>query len=623
MISFDVDVQDSKGKEHAFSFDSLDSNVSRNDESFSVTLDCAVDPFKVIVTPKSDVHITNVTYRVSTSLKNFHHVIVPDTGRSYPKETQLVDFWGRNFPSRINNIRMPVFILTGQNQSTQLMFGVIGENYETDFIVKEPLKKRALLTWMKRFTLEIRRGVDHYPVPDFALDENGALIEYIWFSEHMDEEKNWVVAMRDFSNTLAAYTGASAHTTSDSLLPYWCSWTDWDSLDVDEALVRDNVKKGVELGIKNFIIDDGWFGPGLDSEFDVKLTLGDWKSDPQRFPSITRLVKEIQDNGGNALIWCAPHAVSPDAACREARAPFFIQYEKGNIFKTHNGYHSLCFMSPEARRIMVDICVDLVKKYGVDGAKYDLFNNIPGEPCVSCEHSHDTSSMIEGLRRTLEEIHRRTTEIKPEFITELKQNYATPYLYGYGTCVRAGDTPYNPEGNFIRTAYIAAYTPYSSNDYQTITDRDSPEESKTIIGKMLAVGVPTYSMDCVNLSEKTQKILAWYNAWYTRNLDVCTQWRTPLDPGLSCWYTQGEAHDIYFLVNDAKSVECVRCIDTITILNATFSRSLFISLPCACACHVRIDNVESQPRTDFSRSKEDVWKLDVLPGDIITITPGQ
>ena len=99
------------------------------------------------------------------------------------------------------------------------------------------------------------------------------------------------------------------------------------------------------------------------------------------------------------------------------------------------------------------------------------------------------------FEKTMELICKKVRQAKPDYIVELKQNYGGSKLATYGTMMRAGDTPYCPEGNFLRTAYIQSYTPYAANDYQTITNYDTMESAAKIIIKMLAVGIPTYSMN--------------------------------------------------------------------------------------------------------------------------------
>ncbi|MDD5458040.1 MAG: alpha-galactosidase [Phycisphaerae bacterium] len=579
-------------------------------------------PYKIKITPPKNDELKTISYTVSTNLKNFHQVIVPDTGRTYPSQMQLVDFWGKKWLSRVNNIRIPLFILTGADLYTDFIFGLIGPNIETDFIVREPAIGRALSAWTKRFTLTIQRGTDVYPIPGFVCDKSdGSITEYIYFKEgaEINEKETWISSLREFSLTMAGILKSESVTTDDTLLPFWCSWTDWYSDDVTEDVILENVREGVELGIKNFIIDDGWFGPGLDSDFNINLNIGDWREDKSKIKNLKLLVDKIHAEDANAIIWCAPHAVAPHAECFGKREKYLIQNKKDILMMTNNKFHSLCFMCQQAREVMADICADLIRDYGVDGAKYDLFNCVPDEPCVSNEHRHDTTSMIDGLTKTLELIDRKTRSLNKNYIIELKQNYATPYLYQYGTCIRAGDTPYNPEGNFLRTAYVNAYTPYSLNDYQTITNSDSPAEATVMIIKMMAVGIPSYSINFAVLNPQHKRAIKFYHTWYKQNIDNFRNFRVPLDPCLCSWLVPGKDKNIYFLVNNENRLN-ISEIKNAEILNATSCGNLYLSFPQKVSVDLIISNFDTPNRLEKSYDNITFLDIDSKAGDIINIS---
>jgi hypothetical protein len=620
MISFTIKATTEQGSATA-TFDDL-SSATQTVDGFRFAVGGG-QPCPVTVTPPASQRLVRISYLLSTHLRNFHQVIVPDTGRGYPGQMQLVDFWARNYQSRINNIRMPLFILTGQDMYSGLAFGVIGENYESDFIVREPAKERALVAWMKRLTLEIARGTADYPIPDFVpRGSDGAITESIYVRElPAGTSEPWIATLRDFSTQLAAALGKQPITTDDSLRPYWCSWTDWHSDNVTDKVIMDNVVEGVKLGIANYIIDDGWFGPGLDSDFAINLNIGDWREDPAKIPDMPSLVTRMRQAGGKPIIWCAPHAVAPHSQAFAQRRPYLLQVKPGVDFLTYNKFHCLCFQSPDARNQMAELCADLVRRYDVDGAKYDLYNCVPSEPCCSMSHSHDTTSAIEGLRRTMEAIASATRALKSDFLIELKQNYATPYLYEHGTVVRAGDTPYNPEGNYLRTAYINAYTPYSLNDYQTITNADSPADAAVMIVKMIAVGPPTYSIDLPALSDEHKRIIAFYHEWYARNLPVLRNWRIPLDADLGTWRADGDGMaSIYFLLNGHNRLALDR-LAPCQIVNGTFCGELILTLPEPASIKV-VFTGPSRPRPLASELQGvDLARIAVMPGDILGILP--
>lgn len=322
------------------------------------------------------------------------------------------------------------------------------------------------------------------------------------------------------------------------------------------------------MGIKNFIIDDGWFGPGLDSSLDVTLNIGDWEVDPAKISDLSQLSRKIRELGGRSIIWCAPHAVGEGAKCRQERMPYLCRDAQDQLVFTKNRFNVLCVRNAEAREIMADICVKLAVEYETDGAKYDLFNCIPDIICCSKEHDHDTESNIVGLAKLFALIWQKLHKVKPGYIIELKQNYGGLFLARYGSMMRAGDTPYNCEGNYLRTAFVQSYTPYAVNDYQTITNYDCPEVAAMMIIKMLAVGIPAYSMDLTNLNHEHLQVLSNYHQWYLNKLELFMLFREPVDLDLRVWKAGGAAEDIYMIVDNPKRITIAES-KNFTILNGT------------------------------------------------------
>lgn len=536
-----------KDKEYYFDDIFLEGGIYEKDGA-AVTIQNQGRASRIQVRVKDD-RVKQVFHIYSTALRNFHQVIVPDSGRNYIAMDQTVYFWTKNYAARVNDVKSPMYILCGQDHCASLCFGVIGKDYERDFKSVEPHGGRALSLYGRTLTLQIS-GV----IPEEYRSE--IYEEGIYL---MDEPGNtgipWTEALREFHGIRQDWEQIVFPYTKVSMYPMWCSWTDWDSARVNEQVVRENVEQGLGLGIRNFIIDDGWFGLGLDCDESLKLNIGDWESDPEKFSDLRGLSREIKEKGGRPIIWCAPHAVGDVAKVREERRKYLMVNEEGKLVYTSNGFNALCLRNPEAREIMADICVRLARDYDTDGAKYDLYNCIPDVCCCSHEHHHDTDSMMAALQKTMELIWQKVRAEKPDYIVELKQNYGGSRLASYGTMMRAGDTPYCPEGNFLRTAYIQSYTPYAANDYQTITNHDTLESAAKVIIKMLAVGIPTYSMDLAALEEDKKKLIRFLNNWYIQQIVEKENYRrSAMDGDLSVWKAEGAEENLYFAVNSAKEI---------------------------------------------------------------------
>ena len=528
--------------------------------------------------------VRKVFHTYATPLRNFNNVIVPDSGRAFFYGVhQTVYFWTRNFASRVNDVKTPLYILCGQDNCAGLCFGVIGKDYERDFQSVEPHGGRALSLYGRVLKLQISGEI-----PEEYREEVYEEGVYL-----LDEPRNtgmpWTEALREFHGIRQAWEQIKLPYTKASMYPMWCSWTDWDSAKVIEAVVRENVEEGLKLGIKNYIIDDGWFGLGLDCDEKLQLNIGDWTEDPAKFPDLRRLTAEMKAMGASPIIWCAPHAVGDLAKVREARKKHLIVDEEGKLVYTGNGFNALCLRNPEAREIMADICARLAVEYDTDGAKYDLYNCIPDIKCCNHEHEHDTESMVVGLEKTMELIWKKVRQAKPDYIVELKQNYGGSKLATYGTMMRAGDTPYCPEGNFLRTAYIQSYTPYAANDYQTITNYDTTESAAKIIIKMLAVGIPTYSMNLAELDQEKKDLIRFLNDWYIENIVEKENFkRTAMDGMLSVWRAGNAQEDLYFAINGAKEV-VVEGKD-FQLLNASMYPEIFVRAEADAKYHLAFYN---------------------------------
>jgi hypothetical protein len=239
----------------------------------------------------------------------------------------MVSFWRFAKDSSVNDVKMPLYIFTGQHLNMAMAFGIIGTSYETEFKTLEPEVNRALIAFMRRLSMQIKRGTKLYPIPDSvaAAKGDGSFTEYLYF--HTDADipgQPWLLTLRDFAEHQKRIYKLPDVGSAGAMAPLWCSWTDWFSDDVTDKVMLANVREGVKLGIRNYIIDDGWFGPGLDNDYSVQLNIGDWEMDTKKIKDMGALVKGMRELGGVPMIWCAPHAVAPHAKCFPERKKYLI-----------------------------------------------------------------------------------------------------------------------------------------------------------------------------------------------------------------------------------------------------------------------------------------------------------
>ncbi len=106
-----------------------------------------------VIPPSADDPVRSVEYRMSSDMRNYHRPIVPDSGRWFAFQMQMVSFWRHKSESSVNDVKTPLFMFAGQDQNVALAFGVVGRNYETEFKILEPRHNRALIFYMRRLTV--------------------------------------------------------------------------------------------------------------------------------------------------------------------------------------------------------------------------------------------------------------------------------------------------------------------------------------------------------------------------------------------------------------------------------------------------------------------------------------
>ena len=92
---------------------------------------------------------------------------------------------------------------------------------------------------------------------------------------------------------------------------------------------------------------------------------------------------------------------------------------------------------------------------------------------------------------------------------------------------------------------------------------------------MLAVGIPTYSMDLVALNEDKKQQIRFLNNWYIENIVERENYkRRALDEMLEKWVIEGECENLYFAVNSAE--EFMVEAGNFQLLNASVKKQLLL-----------------------------------------------
>ena len=98
----------------------------------------------------------------------------------------------------------------------------------------------------------------------------------------------------------------------------------WEAayFDVDHQKVLELADKAVELGVEMLVLDDGWF-VGRD---DDTSSLGDWFSDPTKFPNgVEETAKQVKQKGLKFGLWFEPEMVNKESALFRDHPDWLIQ----------------------------------------------------------------------------------------------------------------------------------------------------------------------------------------------------------------------------------------------------------------------------------------------------------
>ena len=517
--------------------------------------------------------LEHVTYRFSQVLRNFSRVIVPDCGRFYPTQKHALTSWenAAGFGVTVNNWGHPFVAFVDQADRCALAVGIVGGPVETHFRNEMPgqAEKRDTLVVYKH-KLQFR-----FDRPAFGV-RGGKMREWRDAVFAAVDARSWFHAFRAYGEAAKKHLGLGPYPENAGALdPVWCSWTAWNSDDLTSALILENARHARSLGIRGMLIDDGWFGPGLDTDKDWCAN-GDYEPDPKKIPDMKKLVLQLRAMGMRSILWMGPVTVSPDSKAF-TRVKHLLQHVNGvpHVHKA-NGMHCLCPSNPEARTYMIGMMVDLLRRFDVDGFKVDLYNNLSPRPC-DAPHEHDCRPNIEGLDRLMKDMWDAIRAVKPDVLLELKQNYGNVRAAQYGTMVRGGDSPYDADINLERTLYTAAYAPVAYNDYAVWTSKESLRDLGIMMIKMMIGGVPTFSVDFADMPPGQKKCVAGWLALYHEWKGLWMGNRvTPQTGTLDVWERVDADRAWYALIYGASEVTLAPKSE-IWLANGTGREIIFVS----------------------------------------------
>jgi alpha-galactosidase len=507
-----------------------------------------------------------VEVRFTVPILNFSKVILPDGGREYIFKDRALFLRSTVTQVSAPNDGHPFVALVDQTGERTYAYGLLSYLRESVCRCVNPLlsARKAMRGGHDVLTLAFR-----LPGAGWRYGKTEAVSETLFRSA---DQPTWFHALRRYTALCREIHGVSYPVNPKAFDPTWCTWTAWCSDRMNEKTVLANAVLARQSGMRSIILDDGWFGPGLDTD-DRPLNIGDYAPDPDKFRDLPRLIRKLHGMGLDVLLWYAPTCISPDSQIF-ARFKDHLVCHQGKPVMAPNGFYNLCPSDPDVRAHVRSEIERMLTAYGADGFKVDLYNTLPLTPCDGT-HTHESDSLIEGVRRLEQEIWETLQRVRPGGTLELKQNYGNVISARWGTMVRAGDTAYDMDTNFDRCAYLQTYAPATHNDYFACSVHDAPRDLALMMIKSITAGVPTFSLDLVRQPPATLAVIKAWLSFYNARRPLWVLPREPLDPRLETWRMGNAETTVVTALFGAAEIRLPAARETI-VLNGTGRDRLYV-----------------------------------------------
>lgn len=170
----------------------------------------------------------------------------------------------------------------------------------------------------------------------------------------------------------------------------------WEGLgyDYNASTIVDLAKESADLGIKLFVLDDGWFGNKYPRDSD-NAGLGDWTPNPAKFPNgLTAPVNQITSlqaaNTSTDLrfgIWVEPEMVNPNSSLYREHPDWAMH--AGSYPRTERRNQLVLNVAlPEVQDFIIDFMTKLINGANITYIKWDNNRGIHETPSPSTDHKY-------------------------------------------------------------------------------------------------------------------------------------------------------------------------------------------------------------------------------------------
>ncbi|KAH7030585.1 Melibiase-domain-containing protein [Microdochium trichocladiopsis] len=197
-----------------------------------------------------------------------------------------------------------------------------------------------------------------------------------------------------------------------ALLPRPTLLNPWEGVlfNFDDKILTEIAKQSAEIGVKLFVIDDGWFGGSKHPRVDDHAGLGDWEVNPARFPDgLEGFARKIKSDHNLQLgLWVEPEMVNRKSALFEAHPDWVLEVPGMSTTAIRHQF-ALDLGLSEVQDYIIQALSSIVRTVPVSYIKWDYNRPIVESPTPASHHKY-----MLGLYRVLEQL----TQQHPDILWE-------------------------------------------------------------------------------------------------------------------------------------------------------------------------------------------------------------
>lgn len=352
-----------------------------------------------------------------------------------------------------------------------------------------------------RFFKKIEAPIDFYRVK-IRIDERD-----IFWSKPVEDATAWIVASNGFK---PAYVPEAAF---DPLYSTWYAF--WQ--DVADKRLEKEFAPAAELGMKTFILDDGW---QIEKPLGVYGTTGDWLPAPSRFPDMKGHVAKAHKAGLKYLVWAAlPKVGHASEAYKRFKGKFLLDEPVESCSAM------LDPRFPEVREYLAATFAARLRDWDLDGLKLDFIDNMsyPAvDPAIAENFAgRDIKSIPHAVDVLMKEVLRRISEVKKDALVEFRQQYIGPAMLQYGNIFRSLDCPNDLVANRRQIADLRLTSMRQAvhADMLVWNRDDTPENAGRMILSAIFAAVQ-YSMQLDGLKKSHRDVIRHWIAFATEHREA-------------------------------------------------------------------------------------------------------